>query len=285
MARAFVRAGHHVSGFDVDGTALERLCTAGGDAKADAAEVAAAADLAVLVLRDESQIGALLDANPAFIGSFRKSSVLWVASTVSPDFVVGLGKRMASQGIYLLDGPVSGGVTYALEGKLTLILAGRNEAVAAAIAVAPAVAEHVFRIASAPGPASAVKAINQLLAASHIALTAEALGIAMRAGIDLDTLQQVICASSGASRMFADRARRMLADDVSSHATLGIFLKDLSIALETARSLKVSTPVAEAARRVFAEAASLFGEDVGDAAIFRLSRPGAQQQGGDGAVK
>ena len=285
MARAFLRGGHHVSGFDVDGTALGRLRAAGGDAKADAGAVAAAADLVVLVLRDESQIGALLDANPAFIGSVRKRSVVWVASTVSPDYVAGLGKRLASRDIYLLDGPVSGGVTNALEGKLTLILAGRHEAIASAMAVAPAVAEHVFRISSAPGPASAVKAINQLLTASHIALTAEALGIAMRAGIDLDTLQRVISASSGASRIFADRAPRMLADDVSSHATLGIFLKDLNIALKTARSLNVSTPVAEAAHRVFAEAASLFGDDIGDPAIFRLSRLDASKQSGNGAVK
>ena len=285
MADTLMQAGHRVSGFDVDQRALERFRAAGGSAKPDAAAVAAKSDLVVLMLRSEIQIEALLNGNPALISDLSKGAVTWVASTVSPDYVVALGERLASKGIHLLDGPVSGGVARAREGNLTLIFAGDDEAIASATAVAPALAEHVFRVASTPGPASLIKAINQLLTASHIALTSEALAIATRAGVDPEMLQRVVGASSGASRMFADRAPRMVADDVAPYATLGVFLKDLKITLDAARRLGVATPVAEAAREVFAEAAARFGEDIGDPAIFRLRRAGALRQHGNGLVQ
>ena len=285
IASALMRAGHSVSGFDVDARAVERFRAAGGAPRPAAAEVAAESDLVLFLLRSEIQIEALLNGPPAFVSCLSKGAVAWVASTVSPDYVVALGKRLAPKRIHLLDGPVSGGVARAREGKLTLILAGDDEAIASATAVAPALAEHVFRVASTPGPASLVKAINQLLTASQIALTAEALAIATRAGVDPETLQRVVGASTGASRMFADRVPRMVADDVAPHATLGIFLKDLKIALDAARRLGVATPVADSAREVFAEAAGLFGEDIGDPAIFRLRRPGALPRRRNGAVQ
>ena len=77
----------------------------------------------------------------------------------------------------------------------------------------------------------------------------------------------------------------MVADDVAPYATLGVFLKDLKITLDAARRLGVATPVAEAAREVFAEAAARFGEDIGDPAIFRLRRAGALRQHGNGLVQ
>jgi 3-hydroxyisobutyrate dehydrogenase-like beta-hydroxyacid dehydrogenase len=85
--------------------------------------------------------------------------------------------------------------------------------------------------------------------------------------------QDVVNASAGASRMFEDRAPRMLDGDFAPHATIGIFLKDLAIALDTARRYGAQTPVATAAQKVFSQAAEAFGSDLGDPAIFRLYQP------------
>jgi 3-hydroxyisobutyrate dehydrogenase len=228
-------------------------------------------------LRDQAQIETLLGTVAPLSQTLGQEAVVWLASTVSPGYATALGEHVASAGAQLLDGPVSGGVSRAGAGKLTLILAGSDRAVAAAMRLAPALAEHVYRVATSPGPASAIKAVNQLLTAAHIALTAEALGLAIRAGVDPDAVEDVINASAGASRMFADRAPRMLADDATPHATLGIFLKDLGIALDAARQCGAATPMADAARDVFRQAAATFGSDVGDPAIFRLYRAGAAE--------
>jgi 3-hydroxyisobutyrate dehydrogenase len=273
MAGALVRGGHQPTGHDIDAAALARFVEAGGRAATDAVGVAAAADLVVVVLRDEGQIEALLDPAGAVAGAFRRGSVVWVASTVADDWVVGLGKRLMSAGIHLLDGPVSGGVAQARAGKLTLMLAGDDTAFDAAAAIAPALAERVFRVGTAPGAASLIKAVNQLLTAAHIALAAEALGLAMRAGADPQVLQDVVNVSAGASRMFTDRAPRMLGADFAPNATVGIFLKDLAIALDMARRHGAHTPVALAVRDVFRRAAEAYGSDLGDTGIFQLYRP------------
>jgi 3-hydroxyisobutyrate dehydrogenase-like beta-hydroxyacid dehydrogenase len=65
----------------------------------------------------------------------------------------------------------------------------------------------------------------------------------------------------------------MLDGDFAPHATIGIFLKDLAIALDTARRYGAQTPVATAAQKVFSQAAEAFGSDLGDPAIFRLYQP------------
>ena len=278
MAGALVTAGHRPIGYDLQAAAVARFASEGGQTARDAAEVAATADLIVLVLRDEGQIDALLDMKDRAVVAFRPGAVVWVASTVSPAYVSRLGNRLALAEVRVLDGPVSGGVARARAGKLTLILAGDEIAYSVASEFAPALAERVFRVGNTPGAASVIKAANQLLTASHIALTAEALGFAIRAGVDPRTFLEVINVSAGASRMFADRAPRMLDADLTPHATIGIFLKDLSIALDTARLHGARIPMAAAAREVFREAADAFGGDLGDPAIFGLYPREAEEQ-------
>jgi 3-hydroxyisobutyrate dehydrogenase len=65
----------------------------------------------------------------------------------------------------------------------------------------------------------------------------------------------VITHSAGNSRMFEKRAPRMAAGDHAPHSTVNTFLKDLEIALDTARELQLATPLAATAHTVFARAA------------------------------
>jgi 3-hydroxyisobutyrate dehydrogenase len=249
---------------------MARFASGGGRASADASQVAAASDLLLIVLRDERQIDDLFDA----VGhDLCRGSVVWLASTVAPSYATALGERLSLAGQHFLDGPVSGGVARARVGELTLILAGDDIACDAVSTLAPSLARQVFRVGMTPGAASAIKAINQLLTACHIAVTAEALGFGLRAGIDPHLLQEVVNASAGASRMFEDRAPRMLDGDETPYATLGIFLKDLGIARGAARQFGAATPIADAAENIFRQAAQQFGESIGDPAIFRLYRP------------
>ena len=264
-------------GYDCDASALARFAAEGGRAKPDATAVAAAADLLVLVVRDERQVEAILDARKPAAGALRSGCTVWLVSTVHPDYVSKLGEQLALAGVHLLDGPVSGGVARARVGKLTLILAGDDIAFQAVAALAPALAERVFRVGNSPGAASVIKAANQLLTASHIALTAETIGLVVRSGVDPRMFQEVVNASAGASRIFAERAPRMLDDDFAPLSTIGIFLKDLTIALDMARLHGARTPIATAAQKVFHHAAQVLGEDLGDPAIYRLYRPENEQ--------
>jgi 3-hydroxyisobutyrate dehydrogenase len=118
------------------------------------------------------------------------------------------------------------------------------------------------------GVASTIKIINNLLAASHVALTAEALSFGAKAGVPLDKLIQVISSSSGASQMFLNRARRMVSGDHDVHASVSTFLKDLNIAMDSADDLGSPVPVSRAAREVFMAASAAGLEGSSDTKLF-----------------
>ncbi len=277
IATALIAHDQHPIGYDRDADALARFAAAGGTPAASAAELCRTANCVIVVLRDELQIEDLLAAPGVLAKGIQAGTTLWLVSTVRPAFAAHLGEILMQRQVHLLDGPVSGGVELARAGQLTLILAGDDAAFAAVSSLTPAVAARVFRVADRPGPASAVKAINQLLAASHIALAAEALGLALHSGVDPWVLYEAVNVSSGASRMFANRVPRMIEEDFSANATIGIFLKDLSIALDMGLANGSELPVAKAAYRVFQKAAESVGANTGDPAIFRLYAPARTQ--------
>ncbi len=120
-------------------------------------------------------------------------------STVSPSYAASLAGRLAASRHLLLDAPVSGGAARAAAGTLTVMASGPPAAFEAAGPALAKMAERVYRLGEAPGTASTVKMVNQLLAGVHIAVAAEAIALATRAGVNPRALFEVISNSAGNS--------------------------------------------------------------------------------------
>ncbi|CAN5399828.1 NAD(P)-binding domain-containing protein [soil metagenome] len=255
MAVRLLSAGHAVRAFDVDPAALQRCSAAGATVAATPADAARDAQVVLLMVHDEHQIEQVLWGVDGVVAASASAATIWNASTVSREFAQALEQRLVSCGLTMVDGPVSGGVTAARDGQLTVIAGGTPQALAAAAPAMQACAATVHHVGRA-GNGSVVKMINNLLAASQVALTAEALTLGRQAGVDLDQLIEVVNQSSGASRMFAKRAPRMSAGEHEPQVQVRTFLKDLDIALEAARRVSAATPIASAAREVYADAAA-----------------------------
>ena len=104
---------------------------------------------------------------------------------------------------------------------------GTRESFTRAEAVLEAIAAKVYRLGDAPGMGSKVKMINQLLAGVHIAASAEAMALGIRAGVDPNVLYEVISNSAGSSWMFQNRVPHILAGDYTPLSAVNIFVKDL----------------------------------------------------------
>lgn len=183
-------------------------------------------------------------------------AVVWLASTVTPVYARELAGRLGALGLALVDGPVSGGVDKAADGTLTVMAGGAAASLDRAEPAMQACAARIYRVGDV-GAGSTVKMVNQLLTASHIALTSEAIALGARAGVEPAMLVEVIRESAGTSLQFERRAPRMLAGDHTPHSTVHTFLKDLGIVLEAARALDFPLPLASAANQVFTMAAAL----------------------------
>src|SRR3546814_1987284 len=147
---------------------------------------------------------------------------------------------------------------------------GPDEAFDIAAGVLDAIGSKVYRLGDRHGVGSTVKTINQLLAGVHIAASAEAMALGIRAGVDPQTLYGVISNSAGASWMFNNRVPHILDGDYAPKSAVDNFVKDLGIVLETGKGLTFQLPLTATAHQQFlaASAGGLGRQD--DSAVLKV---------------
>jgi 3-hydroxyisobutyrate dehydrogenase len=270
MARSLRRAGFPVQGFDLSSKALAALEEAGGTACQSAAEAATGADIFVVMVVNSDQAETVLFGSGQAAQALPKGSVVILGSTVKPEYARTTAQRLYDLGLEMLDSPVSGGTARAASGELSMMISGHPQAFAKADGVLKAMAAHVYRLGDECGPGSTVKMINQLLAGVHIAAAAEAMAFGVKAGVDPQTLYEVISNSAGSSWMFQNRVPHMVAGDYTPLSAVEIFVKDLGIVLETGKAERFPLFLAAAAHQLFlAAAAAGFGRE-DDAAVVKV---------------
>jgi L-threonate 2-dehydrogenase len=269
MATTLVKAGFVVQGYDVNPAAQERFTAAGGLAVATAAAAASGAHVLMVMVTNAEQAEAALFANGA-AAALSPGGVVMLCSTVAPAFARGLGQRLEALGLEMLDAPVSGGVAKAATGALSIMASGSPTAFARCEPLLAALAERVYRLGDQCGQGSTVKMVNQLLAGVHIAASAEAMALGVKAGVDPQTLYEVISNSAGSSWMFQNRVPHMLAGDYTPLSAVEIFVKDLGIVLETGQKQRFPLPLAAAAHQLFLMAAAAGYGRLDDSAVVKV---------------
>jgi putative dehydrogenase len=280
IAASLVRAGHEVSGADVNPDAVARLRNQGGSEQ-EVAAVAVDLHALVLVVLNAAQTKDVLFGEAGLARALRKGAVVVCCVTVPPEFARRTAARCAELGLHFLDAPISGGSVKAAQGRLTIMASGTPDAFGAARPILEATAETVFELGDSAGAGSAMKAVNQMLAGLHIAAMAEAITFGMTQGISPETFLKVIPKCAGTSWMLENRAPHIVAGDYTPHSAVDIWPKDLGIVLDAARASRFSAPLTAAALQQFVAASGMGLGREDDAALAkvyarsaRLSLPG-----------
>jgi 3-hydroxyisobutyrate dehydrogenase len=251
MASRLVTSGFTVIGYDINPAAMEHLRQAGGQTASSAAAAAADADLLITIVASAQQVEEVLFGDTGALTTLRSGSTIMVCSTVPPDYMQTLGQRLQARGFELLDAPVSGGVTGAANGTLTVMASGSAAAFEACEPLLPMLTAKQSRLGDVPGPGSICKVINQLLVGVHHAVTVEAMALAARVGADLAAVYEVIANSSGASQVFVNRVPDLLSGDETPGGVLDIFVKDLGIVLGVGQEAHFPLMMAASAHQMF----------------------------------
>ncbi|MFS8975161.1 NAD-binding protein [Cupriavidus necator] len=278
VAQSLLRAGFNVHACDLRPEVLQRFADAGGVPCASPAELGSRCDVVLTLVVNAQQTEAVLFGANGAAAAMKPGTLVIASATVPPGFAVALGRRLAEQGLLMLDAPVSGGAARAASGEMTMMTSGPAEAYSLAEDVLAAIAGKVYRLGAAHGAGSKVKIINQLLAGVHIAAAAEAMALGLREGVDPDALYDVITHSAGNSWMFENRVPHILKGDYTPLSAVDIFVKDLGMVLDTARNSKFPLPLSAAAHQMFmmASTAGHGGED--DSAVIKIF-PGIELPG------
>src|SRR3954447_23244744 len=270
MAMALLRGGLEVAGYDVAQAAIDKFAAAGGRGAAPPAAAAREAGIVVSVVVNAAQTEAILFGPDGVADAMPEGAVFVSSATMDPDVARRLAQRLEATGRLYLDAPISGGAQRAAEGALTILASGSHEAFAKAKPALDAMAAKLYQLGDAPGQGAAFKMINQLLAGVHIAAACEAIAFAAKQGLDIKKVYEVITASAGNSWMFENRVPHVLEGDYTPRSAVEIFVKDLGIIQDMARTARFPVPVSAAALQMFlATAGSGMGRD-DDASVARL---------------
>ncbi len=269
-ALSLLRAGFAVNGCDVRQDVLQRFSQAGGKSCKTPSEAADAADAVFVFVVNSGQAETVLFGPGGALETAGAGTVFLLCTTMAPSATMAIAERLEAAGMLVIDAPVSGGHVKALSGEMVVMGSGSPEAFARAEKALDAVSAKVFRLGDRPGAGSQVKMINQLLAGVHIAVTAEAMTLAAKTGIDLKTLYDVLRVSAGSSWMFENRGEHIVSGDYTPRSAVDIFVKDLGIVASEAERVGAVTPLTATALALFRQAseAGLGKED--DAAVAKL---------------
>lgn len=266
---------------DVSAERLALAREAGLEVKDSAAACAAGANVVLVAVRNASQLNELMFGEDEIATSLAEGSAVILTSTVGIEAVMDVAARLATQGVHLVDAPVSGGPARAGEGDLLVVVGATPEAYALAQPVLEKMASNLVLVGDAPGKGQAMKTVNQLLCGVHIAAAGEALALARALGLDVAQALEALMSGAAASFMLGDRGQRMLQayDDKPAEvkSRLDIFTKDMDIVTTAAKRVGLSTPVAAAAEQLYLQAVTTGDAAADDSTVIKGVAPRASR--------
>ena len=286
MARHLCTSGFPVTGYDLLPAAVQSLVSVGGKSASSPAEVAATADIVILMVATADQItSAMFAPQTGVVHGLRKGATLIAHGTVPPTFPAEVQSRLSDEygrgDVAMIDAPVSGGTARAVNGTLSIMVSSDDMSSLErpdAQAVLECMAGTVYPIPGGLGSAMKVKVLNQLLCGIHIVDTSEILGFAAVLGLSPRALYEHVTARGASAKktaawnwMFEDRGPRMLQEKwMPCSSAVSIILKDVNIVVAEAKRVGVLCELPATAKKVLDEAVAqgLVRED--DSGVVRV---------------
>ena len=253
MTPNLLAAGFQVVGFDVDTARLAASDAAGGTPAASPRAVAEAADIIISVLPSVKALDDVVTGPQGMLAAGRSGQILVEASTLPLEDKQRV-RAAAAPALTVLDCPLSGTGAQARTKDLLVYASGDSAAVARCAAVFDGFARARHDLGEF-GNGTKMKFVANLLVSIHNVAAAEAFVLGMRAGLDPETIYQVVGDGAGGSRMFTVRGPMMVAD-VYEPATMkvDIWQKDMKIIAEFAAGLDCPTPLLSACASTYTAA-------------------------------
>ena len=260
MARRLIEAGHQLVAYDTRKDVLDKMVALGAAAASSPKDIA---DRVETVMASLPSLQASLEVATGKGGVIEGKRIKRFVdlSTVGSHMAVKIHDLLAAKNIVQLDSPVSGGVGGAEKGTLAVMVSGPRadfETVKPALGIIG----KTFFISEKPGSAQTMKLTNNLLSATAMVATCEAVTIGVKSGLDPHVMIDVINAGSGMNTASRDKfPRAILPRSFDFGFATGLMVKDVRLALEEAKALGMSLEVAEAVGRLWETVMREMGPD------------------------
>lgn len=225
------------------------------------ADAARGAEVVATCLPTSREVEALLEGPDGLLAGLERGALLVDCTSGDPATSRRIADRLAARGVGFVDAPVSGGVSGAEQGALTVMCGGDAANVERARPLLAAFGKKIVHCGPV-GAGHALKAVNNALLAVHVWSTAEGLAALERSGVRADVALEVINASSGRSNSSMNLfPERVLGRAFPRTFRLALLDKDVGIAAAVAREQRVPAPLLQLTAELFTIAHRALGEE------------------------
>ena len=250
MAKNLMRAGHKLVAYDIDGTALADVAAAGAAAGTSPRDVAARCGLVITMLPNSPHVKNAVLGEDGVIEGAKAGSILVDMSSIAPAASREICQALEARGIDMLDAPVSGGEPKAIDGRLAIMVGGKE-------AVFEKVKDVLLRMGSSAvhcgsiGAGNVTKLANQIIVALNIAAMSEALVLATKAGVEPGKVVDAIKDGLAGSAVLNAKAPMVLKGNYKPGFRIDLHIKDLQNALDTAHEIGAPIPLTSQVMEIF----------------------------------
>jgi 3-hydroxyisobutyrate dehydrogenase-like beta-hydroxyacid dehydrogenase len=269
MASNLIKAGYQLSVYDISKEAVAAMAAKGARVAASPSALASMVDTVLLSLPTPAIVREVtLGANGVSSGS--KVKTVLDLSTTGATVAREIAEALAKKGITAVDSPVSGGVTGAVKGTLAVMVACARPLYTELEPMLKSIGK-VFHIGERPGMGQTMKLCNNLLSATAVAATSEAVVFGVKAGLDPKIMIDVINSGSGRNTATEDKfPKAILPRTFDFGFAMGLMYKDVKLCLEEAEAAGAQMWVANAVRQLWQLANHEVGPDKDFTELIRV---------------
>lgn len=274
MAGHLVKAGFEVAVFDIRNDMAETFVSQhGGRAARSLPEVAEGVQAVITMLPNDKVVRQVVlgdGSENCVVAALAKGAVVIDMSTSDPNGTRGLADALKPRDIAVVDAPVMGGVVFAKDGTLDIMVGGDKELVARCGPLFEAMGRSVIHCGEV-GTAHALKALANYVNACALINAVEAMTIGRRFGLDPKLMADALSAMcSGRNHPIEKKVvPQILTRKFATGMAMGFIGKDLRIAVDTAKSIGGFAPLAERVSELWSEAVEKLGYNLDQSEIAR----------------
>lgn len=277
MARNLLKAGYSLVVHNRSRASVEELGKEGAQPAESPKEVAERSDTIITMLPDSPDVESVYAAELGILSGLKSGQLLIDMSSISPVVARRLAAEAAKHRCDMLDAPVSGGEAGAIGGTLSIMIGGKASAVEKATPIFQALGKNIVHVGEA-GAGQMTKAANQMVVGTTIAIVAEALVLAKKAGVDPAKVRQALLGGFAQSKILEAHGQKMLDRNFKPGFRIGLHEKDMKIALTAGSEYGVPLMVTGVVAQMMTAMKGMGNGDLDHSGLVKLIEQLAQKE-------
>lgn len=258
LAASLIRNGHDVTIRDLDPVVAQAFIDQGASEAESPKVLAETSDLIITCLPSPAACSAVMEADDGIIAGLSEGKVWLEMSTTDDQELVRIAEKVNSTGARAVEAPVSGGCHRAATGNISIFVGGDRESFEKVLPVLTTLGRRVLHTGPI-GSASVLKVLTNYLATANLCALSEALTVAKKAGMDMNTAYEAIRISSGNSFVHETESQVILNGSRNISFTMDLVLKDVGLFDSLAKNLDVPLEISPLLMDIFRDGQASFG--------------------------